>query len=103
MTWQRMPLEYGIDGLQIELRRQVHRREVFFVKHPDRFALFRIALLGLETHVLERVEVALGVHRHEGHQLHVPGIYTSASTQKTPRHGADQIAFKPFKRLALRE
>lgn len=29
---QRMPDEHGIDGLQIELRRQVHHREIFVVE-----------------------------------------------------------------------
>src|SRR5260221_3141451 len=63
---QRLVLENGLHRLQVELRGEVHGREVLLVELARRIGLGVLALDAAVEQIAERLEMALEVHADEG-------------------------------------
>ena len=76
---QQVFLEHLLDRFEIEIRAQIHDREIFLVEFMDRVGLLEIAGDAMFEHVDEGFGVALGVHAHEGGKLQEAGIDAPAA------------------------
>jgi len=66
--------EHFFHGLEIELRRQVHHREIFVVEVAVSFGAIAVAFHEMVEHLEMRGDVAFDVHGHEARQLQKAGI-----------------------------
>ena len=66
---QRVAHEHRIDGLQVELRGQVHHREIFVVELAMLLGGIPVSLHQMPEKLLMGADVAVEVHPHEARQL----------------------------------
>ena len=95
--------EYGLDGLEIILGREVHHREVLIIELAMLGSAVAISLNEVVEHVPMRVAVPVEVHADEPYQLKVAGVDGTAMARMAPRHGLDAVLLEPFNGVLLRE
>ena len=103
LVGQRVVLEHGLDGLQIELRRQIHDRQIFFVEVLVLLDAVAVALHQIVEQIDVRIHVAFEVHGHEAGQLHEARIHRAHEARMRERHGRDDVLLKPVERARSRE
>ena len=95
--------EHGLDGLQVELRRQVHHGEILVVEVAVLLGGVAIILdQMLEEFVMGR-DMPVEVHRHEPAQLQEARIDPAQEARLRPRHLHDDAPLEPVDRLGLGE
>ena len=89
-------LEHALDRLEIELGGQVEHGEILVVEGLDRLRLPRSRRpREVSNSCTMRLDVAVGVHRHEGEELHEARIDAPAGAAIAQRHGGDEVALEP--------
>jgi len=90
-------LEHGLDRLQVELCRQIHDCQIFFVEILVLLDAVAVALHQVVEQIDMRIHVALKVHGHEPGQLHEAGIHGAHKARMRERHRRDDVLLKPVK------
>ena len=93
--------EHGIDGLQVEFRRQVHHRQIFVVEIAVLLGIVAIMLHQMHEEVLVGDDVAVEVHAHEARKLQEAGIDLAAEARHRPRRAHDDVVAEPVDALFL--
>ncbi len=96
-------LEHDLHRLEVELRRQVHGREVLLVEAPRRVRLGLVAAKARLVDLGEGADVAVHVHRHEGGELDEARIDAPRAAGVAQRHARDEVVLEPLDRPAGRE
>jgi hypothetical protein len=81
-----MFLEHGAHGLEKEIGRQIHDREIFVVESTDGLGLFGLALGEMTVKIAVGVHMPFQVHVHERGELHETGIDAPQGAGETQRH-----------------
>ena len=92
---QRMILEHDTDRLEIEFRRHVADRPIFFVKILRQIGAVIIALNEVFEHLVMRHHVAAEVHRHETRELQESGIHPPPRADIGRRDRRNHILAEP--------
>ena len=87
--------EHFFHGLEIELRRQVHHREIFVVEVAVSFGAIAVAFHEMVEHLEMRGDVAFDVHGHEARQLQKAGIDLAPHARIGKGHGVDAVLLEP--------
>ena len=88
--------EHGLDGLEVELGREVHHGEIFVVEVAVLLGVVAVALDEVLEHLAMRLEVAVDVHRHEAGELQEAGIDVAHEAGVGQRHLDDAVAAEPL-------
>ena len=97
---QRMLLEHVADGVEIEIRRQVHDREILVVEAPVPRGALAVAHHQVMEEIDVRLHVAVRVHGHEAAELQEAGIDPPHRARIVRRHQVDHLALEPVEALA---
>src|SRR5262245_9350625 len=95
-----MLLEDALDGLEIDLGGQVGHREVLLVERARGARLLDVAPGQMTMYLRVRPDVPAEVHRHEGAQLHEPGIHEAPGSPVWPGNAIDEVLPEPLQRMA---
>ena len=87
--------EHGIDGLEVELGRQVHHRQIFVIEFAMLLRAVAIALDKIVEQIAMRLEMAVEVHAHEAVQLEKARIDVAHEARMRERHLGDDVVAEP--------
>ena len=88
---------------QIIAGRHVHDGQVLVIELPMRRNTVGVSLDQMFEHPLVRLDMPVGVHRHERRQLHKSRIDPAERARMPGRHGRHQVLLEPSDRVLLRE